>query len=207
MLRVDGFLHPGVELRTNLKSISHRCHIFEMAFVWELTKDTIHLPLGCLQGGLLLTGAAFWLRVDGCLLPPGRRSLRRGAPTKRAAAPIPLCPPPPRRLPGTTAPGGPAGDARLDRPPWAGGLPRTWIGRKMPPCFPPLRTPHTSSSWVTPHRGSSSPPSPGSLPPVAPFAPEQGAKCFLGRVTGRRCSSKQILPEWTRDSRGRKKPG
>ena len=24
-----------------------------MAFVWELTKDTIHLPLGCPQGGLL----------------------------------------------------------------------------------------------------------------------------------------------------------
>ena len=22
-----------------------------VAFVWELTKETIHLPLGCLQGG------------------------------------------------------------------------------------------------------------------------------------------------------------
>jgi len=43
--------HPGVELRANLKSISHRCHLFEVAFVWELTKETIHLPLGCLQGG------------------------------------------------------------------------------------------------------------------------------------------------------------
>jgi len=31
--------------------MSHRCHLFEMAFVWELTKETIHLPLGCLQGG------------------------------------------------------------------------------------------------------------------------------------------------------------
>jgi len=30
--------HPGVELRANLKSISHRCHLFEVAFVWELTK-------------------------------------------------------------------------------------------------------------------------------------------------------------------------
>jgi hypothetical protein len=30
--------HPGVELRANLKSTSHRCHIFEVAFVWELTK-------------------------------------------------------------------------------------------------------------------------------------------------------------------------
>jgi len=40
--------HPGVELRADLKSISHRCHLFEVAFVWELTKETIHLPLGCL---------------------------------------------------------------------------------------------------------------------------------------------------------------
>ena len=65
--------HPGVELRANLKSISHRCHLFEVnlpqmppltdatshrchlfevAFVWELTKETIHLPLVCLQGGV-----------------------------------------------------------------------------------------------------------------------------------------------------------
>ena len=43
--------HPGVELRANLKSISHRCNLFEVAFVWELTKETIHLPQGCLQGG------------------------------------------------------------------------------------------------------------------------------------------------------------
>ena len=42
---------PGVELRANLKSISHRCQLFEVAFVWELTKETIHLPLGCLKGG------------------------------------------------------------------------------------------------------------------------------------------------------------
>jgi hypothetical protein len=43
--------HPGVELRENLKSISHRSHLFEVAFVWELTEETMHLPLGCLQGG------------------------------------------------------------------------------------------------------------------------------------------------------------
>ena len=35
----------------NLESISHRCYLFEVAFVWELTKETIVLPLGCLQGG------------------------------------------------------------------------------------------------------------------------------------------------------------
>ena len=44
--------HPGVELRANLKSISHRCHLFEVAFVWELTRETIHLPRGCLQDGM-----------------------------------------------------------------------------------------------------------------------------------------------------------
>ena len=43
--------HPGVELRANLDPISHRCHLFEVAFVWEFTKETIHWPLGCLQGG------------------------------------------------------------------------------------------------------------------------------------------------------------
>ena len=35
----------------NLESISQRCYLFEVAFVWELTKETIHLHLGCLQGG------------------------------------------------------------------------------------------------------------------------------------------------------------
>ena len=43
-------IHAGVELRANLKSISHRFHLFEVAFVWEMTKETIHLPMGCLQG-------------------------------------------------------------------------------------------------------------------------------------------------------------
>ena len=44
--------HPGVELRAkraNLKSISHRYYLFEVAFVWESTNETIHLPLGCLD--------------------------------------------------------------------------------------------------------------------------------------------------------------
>ena len=38
-------------MRARLRSISHRCHLFEVAFVWESTTETIHLPLGCLQGG------------------------------------------------------------------------------------------------------------------------------------------------------------
>ena len=44
--------HSGVDLRADLKSISHRCHRFEVVCVWELTKETVHLPLGCLQGGV-----------------------------------------------------------------------------------------------------------------------------------------------------------
>ena len=47
-LRVN---HPGVKLRATLKSISHRCHLFEVAFVWQLIKETMHLPVGCFQDG------------------------------------------------------------------------------------------------------------------------------------------------------------
>ena len=42
---------PPPWLRVNLKSISHRCHLILVSFVWELTQETINLPLGCLQGG------------------------------------------------------------------------------------------------------------------------------------------------------------
>jgi len=45
-------LHPGGNPGANLKSISNRCYLFEVAFVWELTKETIVLPLGCLQAGV-----------------------------------------------------------------------------------------------------------------------------------------------------------
>jgi len=38
-------------VRANLKSIFHRYHLFELAFVWKLSQEIIHLPLGCLQGG------------------------------------------------------------------------------------------------------------------------------------------------------------
>jgi len=44
--------HPGGNPGSNLKSISHRCYLFEVAFVWELTEETMNLPLGCFQGGL-----------------------------------------------------------------------------------------------------------------------------------------------------------
>ena len=46
-----GYVHPGGNPGANLKSISHRCHPVLVAFVWELTKETIDLPRGCLQGG------------------------------------------------------------------------------------------------------------------------------------------------------------
>ena len=38
---------PGADL----KSISHRCYLREVVFEWELTQETICLPLSCLQGG------------------------------------------------------------------------------------------------------------------------------------------------------------
>ena len=38
---------PRGKLYVNL----HRCYLREVAFEWELTKETIYLPLGCLQGG------------------------------------------------------------------------------------------------------------------------------------------------------------
>ena len=43
--------HSGGNPGAQLKSISHRCYLPEEAFEWELTKDTINSPLGCLQGG------------------------------------------------------------------------------------------------------------------------------------------------------------
>ena len=44
--------HPGGNPGANLESISHRCYLREVAFEWELTEETIYLPLGCLQGGV-----------------------------------------------------------------------------------------------------------------------------------------------------------
>ena len=43
--------HPGCNPWANLKSIPRRCHPILVAFVWELTKETIYLPMGFLQGG------------------------------------------------------------------------------------------------------------------------------------------------------------
>ena len=32
--------------------LPYKCYLEEEAFVWELTQETIVLPLGCLQGGV-----------------------------------------------------------------------------------------------------------------------------------------------------------
>ena len=47
-------IHPGGNPGANLKSISRRCYLFEVAFVWELTKENIVLPPVCLRGGTLV---------------------------------------------------------------------------------------------------------------------------------------------------------
>ena len=43
---------PGGNPEANLEAISHRCYLREVAFEWELTKETICLPLGCLRGSM-----------------------------------------------------------------------------------------------------------------------------------------------------------
>ena len=66
--------HPGVDLRANLESISHKCNLFEVAFLLELTRETIHLPLGCLQGGSpLWTSVVPSSEREDALLTPSRR--------------------------------------------------------------------------------------------------------------------------------------
>jgi len=47
---------PGGNPGENRKSISHRCYPILVAFAWDLTKETINLPLGCLQGGATCRG-------------------------------------------------------------------------------------------------------------------------------------------------------
>jgi len=44
--------YPGGNPWANLKLIFHRYYLREVAFAWELTKETIYLPVSCLQGGV-----------------------------------------------------------------------------------------------------------------------------------------------------------
>ena len=50
---MSGLDQPGGNQGANRKSIFHRCYIREVAFEREMTKETIHLPLGSLQSGVL----------------------------------------------------------------------------------------------------------------------------------------------------------
>jgi len=59
-------------MRPNLKSVSHRCYFFQVEFVWELIKETIQLPLDCLQGGY-----AIWVQEDWDQRDATRLFLRR----------------------------------------------------------------------------------------------------------------------------------
>ena len=56
--------HPVGNPGANLKSISHRCHPTLVASVWGVIKETISLPLGCLQGGAFTRHEASALRVE-----------------------------------------------------------------------------------------------------------------------------------------------
>ena len=69
--------HPGGNPGANLESISLRCYLREVAFEWELTKEAIYLPLGCLQGGVLLRRASQAAPVRPCTLQPKRSTLHR----------------------------------------------------------------------------------------------------------------------------------
>ena len=80
--------HPGGNPGANLKSISHRCHPILVAFVWELTKETIYLPLGCHQGG----AAEQWKLQHGarCVCPAGNATDNWGPPPEDGGTlPIP----------------------------------------------------------------------------------------------------------------------
>ena len=65
-----------------LKSISRRCHLFEVAFVWELAKATIHLLLSCLQGE-----EGYWKVPAFCLARRARTSFRANVERIRRSRP------------------------------------------------------------------------------------------------------------------------
>ena len=54
--------HPPPPLEATqgqiVESISHTCYLQEVAFEWKLTKETIYLPRGCLQGGSSASSSA-----------------------------------------------------------------------------------------------------------------------------------------------------
>ena len=107
--------HPGGNPGAYQKSIALRCHLREVEFEWELAKETIYLPLGCLQGGFSLQqrlqqqagGAAGAGCTCGGWAVPGRSrsSEGRGATCCR-----------PRTLPTPAPPGWPGQRPRVVQP-------------------------------------------------------------------------------------------
>ena len=67
----ENVIHPGGDPGENLKSISHGCYPILVAFVWELTKYTIDLPLACLLGGSKFSTPEDVRGVDPSGLPGG----------------------------------------------------------------------------------------------------------------------------------------
>ena len=83
--------HPGGNPGANLKSISHRCYLREVAFEWELAEETIYLTLGCLLGGFI---ARKFLNINSFpTKAPGREAgceppvLHEGAPVVQVGHP------------------------------------------------------------------------------------------------------------------------
>ena len=60
-------LHPGGNPGENLKSISHRCYVREVASQLELTTET-YLPLDCLQGVSICPWIVFRINFSSSLL-------------------------------------------------------------------------------------------------------------------------------------------
>ena len=59
--------HPGGNQGANIKSITHRCYLREAAFEWELTKETMYLPVGCLR---VVKSGGYGRQVEELLPPP-----------------------------------------------------------------------------------------------------------------------------------------
>jgi len=85
---------PGGNPGANLKSVPHRCNLREVASEWELTKETIHLPLGRLNGGEHLLPLMGWRFPTKEV--PATPSSSASTPTPCPPSPAPPLPPPAR---------------------------------------------------------------------------------------------------------------
>ena len=83
--------HPGGNPGANLEPTSHRCHLFEVAFVWGLTKQIMLWPLGCFQGGSEL---GFPVTIGGSYNDDFPKQLSVTPPGYKGTSLIRNCPPP-----------------------------------------------------------------------------------------------------------------